>query len=132
MSSIPTVPPGSAPADVGTIRVFFIVSLIVNAIATMAWLGSTVVGGIATCGLGCLLIVLPTASAVAIVLDAMAISKLNQPPSTAIADFLKLTAIVDIIAGTVTMSVVPLIMGILVLVYLQKPEVKAHFGSAAP
>jgi hypothetical protein len=119
------------PGDVGTLRVFFLVSLIVNAVATLVWLLSVLGFGAATCGFGCVLIVIPLVSGVAIVLDAMALSKMNLPPNAAIHGFLKTAAILDIVSGVVGMSVVPLVMGILCLVYLQKPEVQRYYGASA-
>jgi polyferredoxin len=133
----PPPPPygGSAtPADVGALRIFILIALIVNALATLSWLAATVAGGAATCGIGCLLIVLPVFTGIAVWFDAVALSKLNQPPSRAVAAAVKNAAIFDIIAGVVSLSVIPLVMGILALVYLQKPEVVAYFqgGTAAP
>ncbi len=125
-------PPGQSgsypPGDVGTVKVFFIVSLVVNAIATLMWLFSVVGVGIATCGIGCLLIVLPAITGAATVLDAMAVSKLGQPPNIGVYSFLKSAAIMDIVAGVIGMSIVPIVMGILALVYLQKPEVQRYYG----
>ena len=122
------------PADVGTLRVFVLIALIVNSIATLAWLGATIAGGVATCGIGCLLIILPVVTGIAIWLDATALSKLNQAPSPLVPAALKNAAIMDIAAGVVSLSVIPLVMGILTLVYLQKPQVMCYFNvpSAVP
>lgn len=118
------------PGEIGSIKIFFLVSLIVNAVATAGWLLSVVGIGAATCGLGCLLIVIPAVSGVAIVLDSMAMSKMNQPPSPATYSFLKTAAIFDIVSGVIAMSIVPLVMGILCLVHLQKPDVQRYYGAA--
>jgi len=61
----------------------------------------------------------------------MALSKLNQPPTPFVASTVKTAAIMDIAAGVVALSVVPLVMGILTLVYLQKPTVMAYFNMPA-
>lgn len=127
------VPPaggGAAPpAEIGSLKIFFLVSLIVNAVATLVWVLSVLGVGLATCGIGCLLIVIPAVSGAAIVFDSMALSKMNQAPTPAIHGFLKTAAIFDIISGVVGMSVVPLVMGILSLLYLQKPEVQRYYGA---
>jgi hypothetical protein len=126
--------PGSGfypPGDVGTIKVFFIVSLVVNAIATLMWLFSVLGVGLATCGIGCLLIVLPAVTGAATVFDAMAVSKMGQAPNQGVYGFLKTTAIMDIVSGVIGMSVVPLVMGILALIFLQKPEVQRYYGIPA-
>ena len=131
----PTLPPPppppayAVPADVGTLRVFVLVSLIVNALATAGWLAATIASGAATCGLGCLLIVIPVVTGVAIWLDAVALSKLNQPPGPHVAAAVQTAGIMDIVAGVVSMSGVPLVLGILALVFLQKPEVAAYFNA---
>ncbi len=122
----------AAPADIGALRAFVLVALIVNSIATLSWLIATVAGGVATCGLGCLVIVLPIVTGAAIWLDAVALSKLNQPPAPAVAGAVRTAGILDIIAGVVSLSVIPLVMGILTLVYLQKPEVVAYFQGGVP
>ena len=119
---------GFPPGEVGTVKIFFIVSLIVNAIATLAWLFSVMGFGIATCGLGCLLIVLPAVTCAATVFDAMAVSKMGQAPTAGVYSFLKTAAIMDIVSGVIGMSVVPVVMGILALVFLQKPEVQRYYG----
>jgi hypothetical protein len=109
-----------------------LVSLIVNALATAGWLAATIAGGAATCGFGCLLIVIPVVTGVAIWLDAVALSKLNGPPSPYVVSAVKSAGILDIIAGVVGMSGVPLVLGILTLVFLDKPEVLAYFNSTPP
>lgn len=127
-------PPAPAPAvpqppDVGTLRVFILISLVVNALATMGWVGATVAGGAATCGVGCLLGIVPAVTIIALCLDAMALAKLNYPPNAYVAASVKNAAIMDIVAGVVGMSIVPVVMGILLLVYLDKPPVRAYFAA---
>lgn len=131
----PSYPPPPPPAPgggdlVGPLKVFFLVSLIVNAITTVIWFVSVLGVGAATCGLGCLLIIIPVIPTIALVLDAQAVSKLNQPPNPATYQHLKTTAILDIVSGVVSVGLVPLVMGILALLHLQKPEVQRAFGSA--
>jgi hypothetical protein len=88
----------------------------------------SVVGiGVATCGIGCLFIVVPAVSIAALVLDSMALQKMNQAPTPAIYSFLKMAAILDIVSGVVTMFIVQLVLGILCLLFLQKPEVQRHY-----
>lgn len=121
-----SVPP-QQPADIGMLRTFFIISLVVNAIATLAWLVSTILGGMATCGIGCLLIVIPVVTGAALTLDAMALQKFNRPDAKT-GSFLRTAAIMDIVAGAVGMSAVPLVMGILCLIQLGKPESQNYYG----
>lgn len=123
----PAAPPPTQPQDVGMIRVFVLVALITNALATVFWIASTVVGGLASCGIGCLFIFVPAITAAAVAFDAVTLNKMNQPPSAGVASALQTSAIGDIIAGVVGMSFVPLVMGILILVFLQKPEVSRYY-----
>ena len=121
---------GLPPGDVGSMKTFFLVSLIVNAVATLIWIVSALGAGIATCGIGCVLIVIPIVSGVAIVLDSMALSKMGQAPSPATHGFLKTAAILDIVSGVVSVGVIPLVMGILCLINLGKPDVQRYYGVA--
>ena len=41
------------PQEVENLRIFFIVAAIVNGVITVVWLISVVVGGLASCGIGC-------------------------------------------------------------------------------
>lgn len=125
-------PPGTPigpPGDVATVKVFFIVSLVVNAITTLFWLFSVVAAGIATCGFGCLLIVLPAITGAATIFDSMAVTRMGQAPNPGTHSFLKTTAIFDIVSGLLGMSIVPLVMGILALINLAKPEVQRYYGA---
>jgi hypothetical protein len=126
----PPVAPVSMPGrpqEVDNLRIFFIVAAIVNGIVTIVWLISVVLGGIASCGIGCLLIFIPMITGAACVLDIMAMSKLNGPPSPSVRSFLNFAAIADIVAGAVGVSLVPLVMGILSMVFLSKPDVQRYF-----
>jgi len=99
----------------------------VNGVITVVWLISVVVGGLASCGIGCLLIFIPMITGAACILDIMAVSKVNAP-SAGVGSFLNFAAIADIVAGAVGFSLVPLVMGILSMVFLQKPEVQRYFA----
>jgi polyferredoxin len=127
----PPAPPGGyygPPAELGSIKTFFIVSLIVHALAALVWLLVVLKVGILTCGIGCALVVVPAFLIAAIAFDAMAVSKLDQPPNPAAIGTLRTAAILDIISGALGFSIVPLIMGILVIVSLQKPDIRQYYG----
>jgi len=129
----PPIPPATIPVrprEVENLRIFFIVAAIVNGVITVVWLFSVVVGWLKTKGIGCLLIFIPMITGAACILDIMAISKVNAPPSAGVSSFLNFAAIADIVAGAVGVSLVPLVMGILSMVFLQKPEVQRYFAQA--
>ena len=105
-------------------RTYFLVCGIVNLIAAIVWALVTLFGGLATCFFGCLLVVFPILHFAVMIFDFIAASRLSSPPTPGTYSFLKLTAILDIVAG---LAVVPLILGILNLQLLARPEIYAHF-----
>ncbi len=105
-------------------RSYFLVCGIVNLIAGVFWALVTFFGGLATCCLGCLLVGLPMIHLTVMVFDFVAASRLMSPPTPEVYSFLKLTAILDLVAG---LAVVPLILGILNLQLLARPEIYQHF-----
>ncbi len=108
-------------------RTYFLVCGIVNLIAGAVWTFLTLFTGLATCGLGCLLAVFPLIHLSVAVFDFIAVSKITSPPTPQTYSFLKLTSILDMIAGP---AVVPLVLGILNLQILARPEIHAHFHQA--
>jgi hypothetical protein len=131
---LPPQPPagGYQPNDIATLKIFFIVSLVVNAVSTGVWLLTVFGIGAATCGVGCLLIFIPAVACLALVFDALAIQKLGLAPNPAVHSFLKTTCIIDIVSGVITVGIVPVVMGILALINLQKPELLRYFGIPVP
>jgi hypothetical protein len=110
------------PSELNTSKTFFLISAIVNILILLGWGGTTVLGGIATCGIGCLLGALPILNLVSCILDFMAYSKLNSMNQPGTAGTMKNAAIMDIVT-VVTGNVVSLIFGILILQYLNSPSV---------
>ena len=98
-----------------------------NVVATAFWATMTLIGGLMTCGIGCLLIFLPSGHLTVLIFDFIAVSRFSAPPTPGTLSFLKMVAILDLLAG---LAVVPLVLGILNLVLLAKPEVYAHFYRA--
>lgn len=124
-------PPGSGsslpPGELGAVKMFFIVSMIVHAMAGLMWL-VVLKAGILACGIGCVLVVVPALLVAAIVFDATAIKKLEEPPSPAAYSTLRTAAILDIISGALSFSVIPFVMGILALLNIQKPQIRQYYG----
>lgn len=106
------------------LELFYLVSGIANALALVIGLFWVLVAGLTTFGCGCILIVLPMINAVVMVFDFMAYSRLDLPPSPDTFSFLRLVAVLDILA---CFAIVPLVMGVLSLVTLGKPEIYAYF-----
>ncbi len=105
-------------------RTYFLVAGIVNALAGLVWTFVAVFGGLATCGLGCILLFFPMIHLGVMVFDFVAAAKVLSPPSPQVHSFLKLTAALDIVAFS---ALVTLVMGVLNLELLARPEIYHHF-----
>jgi hypothetical protein len=116
--------------DLATLRSFFLVSGIFNALAIVAAFFWIPLVGLATCGFGCVLVVLPVLNTVAAVMDFVALTRLDGSAENP-AGFLRAAAILDIVAGFLG-SMIPLVFGILELIYLGKPEVQAALERRGP
>jgi hypothetical protein len=114
----------SVEAALGSLKTYYLISGIANAIAMVVGSIAIVIGGIATCGLGCVLLFLPLINTGVMIFDFVASSKVTQAPSRSTYSFLRTASILDIVA---CFAVIPLIMGILSLQILGKPEVRRHF-----
>ena len=104
-------------------KTFYLVSCITNGVVFLIGTIWVLVAGVATCGIGCLLIVFPLINLTGMILDILAMGRLGGPPSSGAYSFLRFVSIFDILCW----AIVPVIMGILNLMNLAKPEVHAHF-----
>jgi len=111
-------------AALGSLKTYYLISGIANAVAMVVGTVAIVIGGAMTCGVGCLLLFLPLINIVVMVFDFVASSKVSQAPSAKTYSFLRTASILDIVA---CFAVIPLIMGILSLQILGKPEVRRYF-----
>jgi hypothetical protein len=111
------------------LRTHFMIAAIANGVGFIAGCIGVVVGGVASCGIGCLFFFLPLVNVAVMIFDILAMSKVAQPPSPKTYSFLKMVSIFDLFA---CFAVVPLIMGVLNLQILGKPEVFAHFNAQSP
>lgn len=118
----------SIEAALGSLKTYYLISGIANAIAMVVGTVAILVGGAMTCGVGCLLLFLPLINVGVMVFDFVASSKVSQAPSPRIYSFLRTASILDIVA---CFAVIPLIMGILSLQVLGKPEIRRYFELAS-
>lgn len=119
---------GSVDLMLKNVKTYFLVSAIANIVAFLVGVFTVIFAGLGTCGLGCVLIVLPLINLAVMIFDFIAFSRVLDPPSPKAYSFLKMVAIFDMLAG---FAVVPLIMGILNTQSLARPEIHAHFHSDA-
>lgn len=110
--------------QIRNLRTYFLVAGIANAFVFVTGTVAVILAGITTLGCGCLLGVLPLISATVMVFDFVAYSRALQEPTPQLYSFLKMCAIFDMIA---LFALVPLIMGILNVQILGRPDVYAYF-----
>lgn len=110
------------PSELNTSKTFFLISGIVNILVLLGWGGTTIIGGIATCGFGCLLGAIPIINVVCCILDFMAYNKLNSMNKPGIISTMQYTAIMEIVT-IITGNVVSTIFGILILTYINNENV---------
>lgn len=113
------------PSELQTARTFFLVSGIINILGFLGWGTSTVVGGIATCGAGCLMGFLPVINVVSCIMDFIAYNKLNSQNQSGTFSTVQTAAIFQIIT-IMTGNIVSFIFGIMTLNNLSKDEVKNY------
>lgn len=113
------------PSELQTAKTFFLVSGILNILGFLGWGTSTIIGGIATCGVGCLVGFLPVINVVSCIMDFIAYNKLNNLNQKGTFSTIQTAAILQIVT-IVTGNVVSFIFGIITLNNLSKEEVKKY------
>lgn len=111
------------PSELQTAKTFFLISGILNILGFLGWGTSTVVGGIASCGIGCFLGCLPVLNIVSCVMDFIAYNKLNNLNQKGTFSTVQTAAIFQIIT-ILTGNIVSFIFGIITLNNLGRPEIK--------
>jgi hypothetical protein len=109
------------------VQTYSLVAGIANAVATILGILAVIGVGVSTFGCGCVFIVFPIISLVVAIIDFIAYSRMNQPPTPQIYSFVKASAVFDCVA---CFALVPLVMGIMKLQLLGTEEVRQHFYSA--
>ena len=118
------------PSELQTARTFFLVSGIINILGFLGWGTSTVIGGIATCGVGCLVGFLPVINVVSCIMDFIAYNKLNNLNQKGTFGTVQTAAIFQIIT-ILTRNIVSFIFGIIILNNLSKDSVKSFLQEKA-
>ncbi len=120
----------SKPGKVTTLAVLTLVSGIVNILWSLGVVVVVLSVGIATFGLGCLLLPLAVYPLVLGILEILYAMKLlpDAPQPTKPAKWLAIMQICDIVTG----NVISLVIGIVSLVFYSDPEVEDYFNEIAP
>lgn len=105
------------------LRIFFLISGILNAAYALGWSGYTIIGGLVTCGLGCLFGALPVINVIACVMDFISYNRLSKMNRTGTFSMLQFTSIFDIIT-VLTGNFYSMIAGIVGIIFLNNEEVK--------
>ncbi len=105
------------------LRIFFLISGILNAAYALGWSGYTIIGGLVTCGLGCLFGALPVINVIACVMDFISYNRLSKMNRTGTFSTLQFTSIFDIIT-VLTGNFYSMIAGIVGIIFLNNEEVK--------
>ncbi len=113
----------NVPSEIQTGKIFFLISAIINILAFLGWGGTTLLGGVVTCGFGCLIGLLPIINVVGCVMDFIAYNKLNKLNITGTFSTVQFAAIIQIIT-ILTGNVVSLIFGIITLQNFSKDNIK--------
>ncbi len=111
------------PSELHTAKTFFLVSGILNILGFLGWGTSTVIGGLASCGIGCLVGCLPVINIVSCIMDFIAYNKLNRLNQKGTFSTIQTAAILQIVT-ILTGNVVSFIFEIITLNNLGKPEIK--------
>lgn len=102
-------------------KIFFLISGIVNILYALGLLGYTFIGGLITCGLGCLFGALPIVNVIAAVMDFISYNRLDKLNRSGIYSTIQFAAIFDIVT-IITGNIVSFIFGIIILVNISKDE----------
>jgi hypothetical protein len=105
------------------LRIFFLISGILNILYGLGWSGYTLIGGLISCGLGCLFGAIPVINIIASVMDFISYNRLNRMNRSGTYSTLQFAAIFDIIS-ILTGNIASMIFGIVALVFLNNEEVK--------
>lgn len=114
------------PSEINSSKIFFLISAIVNLLILLGWGGSSILGGSCLlsvgCPLGCFVGIFSLINLLSCIFDFIAYSKLNNLNQPGTAGTMKNAAVLEIIT-ILTGNVVSLIFGILILQYLNNPNV---------
>jgi len=105
------------------LRIFFLISGILNILFAVTWIFYTILGGLVTCGIGCLFGAFPVISIIACVMDFIVYNKLNRLDRSGTYSSLQFAAVFDIIT-ILTGNVASMVFGIVALVFMNNEEVK--------
>ena len=109
--------------QINLLKIFFLISGILNILYGLGWSGYTLLGGLISCGLGCLFGAVPVINVIACVMDLVSYNRLNRMNRSGTYATLQFAAIFDIIT-ILTGNFASMTFGIVTLIFLSNEEVK--------
>lgn len=105
------------------LKIFYLISAILNILYALGWSGYTLIGGLISCGFGCIFGAIPVINIIACVMDFVAYNRLNRMNRSGSYSTLQFASIFDIIT-ILTGNFASMIFGIIGIVFLNNEEVK--------
>lgn len=118
------------PSELETSRTFFLISGIINIIASLTWGSTSILSGFVTCGIGCLVGVLPILNVISAVLDFIAYNKLNTLNRFGTYGTVQTAAVFEIVT-ILTGNIFSFIFGIITLNNIGRENVRVFLQEKA-
>jgi hypothetical protein len=112
------------PSELQTAKTFFLVSGIINILGFLGWGTSTVIGGAFSCGLGCIVGILPVLNIISSIMDFIAYNKLNTLNRTGTYSTIQTASVFQIVT-ILTGNVVSFVFGIINLNNIGRDSIKS-------
>ena len=107
------------------LRIFALVSGILNIAYALGWSGYTIIGGLITCGFGCLFGAVPVLNIIAAIMDFIVYSRLTNLNRSGTYSSMQFAGVFDIIS-VLTGNIFSMCFGIVMLIVLNNDEAKQY------
>jgi hypothetical protein len=107
------------------IKIFSLISAILNILFALGWIFYTIFAGVITCGIACLFGIIPVINIIACIMDFISYTKLNNLNQSGTFSTVQFAAIFDIITF-LSGNIASMIFGIIAIIYLNNPETKNY------
>lgn len=107
------------------LRIFALVSGILNIAYALGWSGYTIIGGLVTCGFGCLFGAVPVLNIIAAIMDFIVYSRLTNLNRSGTYSSMQFAGVFDIIS-VLTGNIFSMCFGIVMLIVLNNEEAKQY------
>jgi len=111
--------------QINLLKIFSLISAMLNILFAIGWIVYTILGGIVTCGIACLFGIIPVINIIACVMDFISYNKLNNLNQSGTYSSVQFAAIFDIITF-ISGNIASMIFGIIALTYLNNAELKNY------